>query len=925
MQNNASNGSESASQTPGPAVPSREDPYRSRKSTVTSDSLEIDSDSDSARHAPHSNYFYGGEPSAPAAPPIYPRPSLADPPHTTSRHSPTLRAQAAARSRRHLTRTDRMHNGGQDPEGSRAGLDALLSSEQAVTDEWAEICARIREARALRRRYIGVSLQGVGDDPRDAEGWRIYPRPPEAVWDEFGMQQRGRGLDGGTEEEGEDANAKGEDGPAGRPHYRKAGGGHQIGDDFDYESLLPVPGPDTALFALDEAGVYQVYTDATALDAQRPEFQIPRIQDYFRDLNRLSAMASSGPAKTFTFKRLDFLQGKFQLYSLLNEYQEQVDAKAVPHRDFYNVRKVDTHVHHSACMNQKHLLRFIKSKLKKHGGDVVLFRDDRHWTLRQVFDSIELTAYDLSIDTLDMHAHKDSFHRFDKFNLKYNPIGESRLREIFLKTDNHIRGRYLAELTREIFADLEASKYQMAEYRVSIYGRSADEWDKLAAWVVDHRLYSHSVRWLVQIPRLYQVYKAAGQASCFQDLLENIFRPLFEVTRDPTSHPKLHVFLQRVIGFDTVDDESRAEVRLYKRFPWPRAWTTDQNPPYTYWIYYLFANMASLNGWRQRRGFNTFVLRPHCGEAGDPEHLTAAALCCHSISHGLLLRKTPFLQYLFFLDQIGIAMSPLSNNALYLPLDRNPFPSYFKKGLNVSLSTDDPLQFAFTREPLIEEYSVATQIYRLGAADMCELAKNSVLQSGFEHALKQRWLGRGYRLPGVRGNWMAKSNVPDRRVLYRHQTRQAELAMIDRYANRETAGTGAGAATVSTVDMTDIPDGSAFSPTDPGLQSAAPPPPNHPDTDSLFMYSPDMRLTRFHSPAEQGSFSAAARSRAPSLLLPEAMDALHFEGTEARSMPGLSGRNRGSTSRSGGPSSGAEAELAEESPRKAMRRSQMGQ
>ena len=32
--------------------------------------------------------------------------------------------------------------------------------------------------------------------------------------------------------------------------------------------------------------------------------------------------------------------------------------------------------------------------------------------------------------------------------MQYNPVGESRLREIFLKTDNHIKGRYLAELTR---------------------------------------------------------------------------------------------------------------------------------------------------------------------------------------------------------------------------------------------------------------------------------------------------------------------------------------------------------------------------------------------------------------------------------------------------------------------------------------------
>jgi len=112
----------------------------------------------------------------------------------------------------------------------------------------------------------------------------------------------------------------------------------------------------------------------------------------------------------------------------------------------------------------------------------VIVRDGKYLTLRQVFESLHLTPYELSIDTLDMHAHVDSFHRFDKFNLKYNPVGESRLRTIFLKTDNFIGGRYLAELTKgssfmhkllitEVFSDLEASKYQMAEYRISIYGK----------------------------------------------------------------------------------------------------------------------------------------------------------------------------------------------------------------------------------------------------------------------------------------------------------------------------------------------------------------------------------------------------------------------------------------------------------------------
>ena len=47
----------------------------------------------------------------------------------------------------------------------------------------------------------------------------------------------------------------------------------------------------------------------------------------------------------------------------------------------------------------------------------------------------------------DRQAHGD-YHRFDKFNLKYNPTVSSRLREIFLKTDNYLEGRYLAELTK---------------------------------------------------------------------------------------------------------------------------------------------------------------------------------------------------------------------------------------------------------------------------------------------------------------------------------------------------------------------------------------------------------------------------------------------------------------------------------------------
>ncbi|MPC91785.1 AMP deaminase 2 [Portunus trituberculatus] len=49
---------------------------------------------------------------------------------------------------------------------------------------------------------------------------------------------------------------------------------------------------------------------------------------------------------------------------------------------------------------------------------------------------------------------------------------------------------------------------------------------------------------------------------------------------------------------------------------------------------------------------NTFVLRPHCGEAGSIQHLVTGFLLAENISHGLLLRKAPVLQFLYYLAQV---------------------------------------------------------------------------------------------------------------------------------------------------------------------------------------------------------------------------------------------------------------------------------
>nr|XP_043635920.1 AMP deaminase-like [Erigeron canadensis] len=524
-----------------------------------------------------------------------------------------------------------------------------------------------------------------------------------------------------------------------------------------------------------EDGVVHVYSNK---DSKEKLFPVADATTFFTDLHHILKVIAAGNTRTVCHHRLGLLEQKFNLHLMLNADKEFLAQKSAPHRDFYNVRKVDTHVHHSACMNQKHLLRFIKSKLRKEPDEVVIFRDGTYLTLREVFESLDLTGYDLNVDLLDVHADKSTFHRFDKFNLKYNPCGQSRLREIFLKQDNLIQGRFLAELTKQVFTDLEASKYQMAEYRISIYGRKQSEWDNLASWIVNNELYSDNVVWLIQLPRLYNIYKEMGIVTSFQTILDNIFLPLFEVTVDPASHPQLHVFLKQVVGLDLVDDESKPERRPTKHMPTPAQWTNIFNPAFSYYVYYCYANLYTLNKLRESKGMTTIRFRPHCGEAGDIDHLAAAFLTTHNIAHGINLRKSPVLQYLYYLSQIGLAMSPLSNNSLFLDYHRNPFPTFFLRGLNVSLSTDDPLQIHLTKEPLVEEYSIAASVWKLSACDLCEIARNSVYQSGFSHVLKSHWIGQEYYKRGPDGNDIRKTNVPHIRLEFRDMIWREEMQQI---------------------------------------------------------------------------------------------------------------------------------------------------
>merc|ERR1712098_165263 len=107
--------------------------------------------------------------------------------------------------------------------------------------------------------------------------------------------------------------------------------------------------------------------------------------------------------------------------------------------------------------------------------------------------------------------------------------------------------------------------------------------------------------------------------------------------------------------------------------------------------------------------------------------------------------------------------------------DRNPFNIFFERGLNVSLSTDDPLQFHHLTEPLLEEYSVAKKKWDFTGTDVAEIMRNSVLQSGLTHKEKTEFIAQDYE---KLGNKVEKTDVPDCRAAFRRENLREEYYWI---------------------------------------------------------------------------------------------------------------------------------------------------
>lgn len=326
-------------------------------------------------------------------------------------------------------------------------------------------------------------------------------------------------------------------------------------------------GSDGVTFAFGKDGIVELFHDDLPGESL---CGVPTMDDFYVDYKRLVEIVSDGAMRSYCFHRLQLLSSAFKMHVTANGAVESKEQSNLLGTDFYRTMKIDNHIHAAAAPSAKQFVNFVRNKLETE-GDVEVCPGK---TLSQVFTEAGLDSEHLTIDAFNVLADYSVYQRFDNFNSKYSPFRMADMRRIFLKTTNFMNGRYFAELIKLVLSRHEESKghNSAAEMRLSIYGMERHEWLDLAKWVLNDWeggdfpgpvLSSHN-RWLVQVPRLWRIYRnkpGEGKRS-FQEMLDNLFIPMFEATLYPEEHPEVAELLTHIVGIDSVDDEGTHEVSV---------------------------------------------------------------------------------------------------------------------------------------------------------------------------------------------------------------------------------------------------------------------------------------------------------------------------------------------------------------------------
>jgi hypothetical protein len=220
-----------------------------------------------------------------------------------------------------------------------------------------------------------------------------------------------------------------------RKYLGGAGTKRILGDDDVFKQDLDFsfrPDGVVALFPSNQSPAAEGHHPSTSL------VTVPTIDEFVKDYYRLVEMVSEGAMRTFCFSRLQMLSVSFKMHMYANGAVESVAQSNLLGTDFYRTMKVDNHIHLAAAPSAKQFVSFVSEKLRTEGDTVVLKEGT---TLRQVFQDAGINTEHLTIDAFNVLADHSVYERFDNFNSKYSPFKLAKLRNIFLKVDNHINGR----------------------------------------------------------------------------------------------------------------------------------------------------------------------------------------------------------------------------------------------------------------------------------------------------------------------------------------------------------------------------------------------------------------------------------------------------------------------------------------------------
>lgn len=78
-----------------------------------------------------------------------------------------------------------------------------------------------------------------------------------------------------------------------------------------------------------------------------------------------------------------------------------------------------------------------------------------------------------------------------------------------------------------------------------------------------------------------------------------------------------------------------------------------------------------------------------------------------------------------------------NNNTLYDTYDYVLYDTVIHLSARHLFAADGVL-ISELEEPLMEEYAIAAQLWKLSTCDVCEIARNSVVQSGLSHQVQRR-------------------------------------------------------------------------------------------------------------------------------------------------------------------------------------------